>query len=168
LLLTGGFTPIPLHLWALERRARALGFPGLGAYFDGRYRHAAHSLPQLAGELGTSIWLVRAAMDAHGVARLLGPEAKGRARRAASDRHAAERATALGFCDLGAYLHDRYAERAWPLPRLAGEFGTGIRVVRRLLREHVMTRAQATAAQAAAGARGRAVQATRHAERRQA
>jgi hypothetical protein len=168
LVVRGGFTPIPPHLWTLDRCARALGYPGLGAYFDGRYRHAAHSLPQLAAELGSSIWLVRAAMDAHRVPRFPGPEANGRARQAASDRHAAERAAELGFPDLCSYLLDRYAERAWPLPQLAGELGTGIRVLRRLLREHTVTRTQATAAQAEAGARGRALQAARHAAQRQA
>jgi hypothetical protein len=152
----------------LDRRACALGYAGLRAYLDARYTTAAHSLPQLAGELGTSVWLVRAAMDAHRVRRLPGPRAKGRARRAASDRHATERAAALGFADVGAYLHDRYAERAWPLPRLAGELGTGRRVAARLLREHGITRSGATVAQAAAAARGRAALAARHAERRQA
>jgi hypothetical protein len=99
------------------------------------------------------VWTVRAAIDAHRVARLPGPEAKGRARQAASDRHVAARAAALGFSDLGAYLRERYAERAWPLPRLAGELGTGRRVVARLLRQHGITRSGATAAQAAAGSR---------------
>jgi hypothetical protein len=91
-----------------------------------------------------------------------------RARKVASDRHAAERAAELGFPDLCSYLLDRYAERAWPLPRLAAELGMGIRVVRRLLREHAVTRTRATAAQAVAGARGRALQAARHAAQRQA
>jgi hypothetical protein len=152
----------------LDRRAHALGFAGLGAYLDARYNHAAHSLPNLAAELATSVWLLRAAMDAHGVQRLPGPAAKGRAVQAASDRHAAARAAALGFPDVRAYLLDRYTERAWPLPRLATELGTGNRVVRRLLAEHGVTRTRATAAQAAAGARGRALQAAHHAERRQA
>ncbi|HEY3036351.1 MAG TPA: hypothetical protein VGJ54_17050, partial [Streptosporangiaceae bacterium] len=52
---------------------------------------------QLTAELRTSVWMVRAAMDAHRVTRLPGPTAKGRARKAASDRHAAARAAALGF-----------------------------------------------------------------------
>ena len=78
-------------------------------------------------------------MDANGVPRLPGPEAKGRARKAASDRHVIARAAELGFLDGGAYLRDRYARRAWRLPRLAGELGTGRRVVSRLLREHGIT-----------------------------
>jgi hypothetical protein len=168
LVLTGRFTALPPYLWALDRRARSLGFPALGAYLEARYTTAAHSLPALATELATSVWLVRAAMDAHGVARLPGPKAKGRARKAASDRHAHARATALGFPDLDAYLHDRYAERAWALPQLAEELGTGRRVVARLLREHGVTRTRAIAALAAAGSRGRAVQAAHHADRRQA
>jgi AraC-like DNA-binding protein len=152
----------------LDRRARALGSAGLRAYLDGCYNDAAHSLPQLAAELGTSVWMVRAAMDTHGVLRLPGPDAKGRSRQVDSDRHATARAISLGFPDLCAYLQDRYAERAWPLPQLAVELGMGIRVVRRLLREHGVTRTRATAALAAAGARGRALQAAHHAERRQA
>jgi len=167
-VVTGGFTPLPPRLWALDRHARALGYTGLRAYLDARYAHAGCSLPRLAAELGTCVWLVRAAMDAHRVARLPGPEAKGRARKAASDRHATARAAALGFLDVDAYLHDRYVRRAWPLPRLAGELGTGRRVVARLLREHGVTPTRATAALAAAGSRGRAVQAARHAGRRQA
>jgi len=166
--VTGGFTPVPPHLWTVDRRARTLGFAGLRAYLDACYTHACHSLPQLANELGTSVWMVRAAMDAHCVVRLPGPEAKGRARQAASDRLAAARAAALGFPDIGAYLLDRYAERARPLPQLAGELGTGTRVVGRLLREHGVIRSQATAAQAAAGARARAAQAARHTAWRQA
>jgi hypothetical protein len=141
---------------------------GLRAYLDARYTTATHSLPALAAELGTSVWLVRAAMDAHRVPRLPGPKAKGRARRAASDRHATARITALGFPDVGTYLDDRYDERAWPLPWLVEELGTGIRVVRRLLAEHGITRSGATAAQATAAARGRALQVASHAERRQA
>jgi hypothetical protein len=152
----------------LDRRARTLGYGGLRAYLEGRYTNAGHSLPALAGELGTSVWLIRAAMDAHRVPRLPGPQAKGRARQAASDRHATARAAALGFPDLRAYLQDRYAEQAWPLPRVAGELGTGIRVVRRLLGAHGVDRTRATAAQAAAGARGRALQAASHAARRRA
>jgi hypothetical protein len=152
----------------LDRRARALGFPGLGGYLAARYARACHSLPALADELGTSVWMVRAAMDAHGVARLPGPQAKGCARQAASDRHVSARATALGFLDVGAYLRDRYARRAWPLPRLAGELGTGRRVVSRLLREHGITRSGATAAQAAVGTPARAALAIDHAERRRA
>jgi hypothetical protein len=155
LVVRGGFTPLPHHQWALDRRARALGFTGLGAYLDARYTHDAHSLSQLAAELGTTIWLVRAAMDVHRVRRLPGPKAKGRARQAASDWCAAERAAALGFSDLRVYLQDRCAGRAWPLPRLADELGCGIRVVQPLLREHEVTRTWATAAQAAAGRRRR-------------
>jgi hypothetical protein len=132
----GGFTPLPPYQWALDRRARVLGYAGLRAYLEGRYTHAGHSLPQLAAELGSGVWLVRAAMDVYRVPRSPGPQAKGRARQAASDRHATARARALGFADLGAYLLDRYARRAWPLPRLADELGCGIRVVRRLLAEH--------------------------------
>jgi hypothetical protein len=124
--------------------------------------------PSSAAELGTTVWMVRAVMDTHRVPRLPGPDAKGRARQAASDRHAAARAAALGFPDVGAYLLDRYAMRAWPLPRLAGELGSGIRVARWLLRQHGVTRSRATAAQAAAGARARAAEAAHHAERRQA
>jgi hypothetical protein len=59
------------------------------------------SLPQLAAELGTSAWMVRAAMDAHRIPRLPGQLAKGRARKAASNRYAAERAAQLGFPVLG-------------------------------------------------------------------
>jgi len=169
LIVTGGFTPIPPHLWALDRRARALGFAaGLGAYLDARYSHASCSLPQLATELGTSVWMVCAAMDTHCIPRLPGPEAKGRARKATSDRHATARAAALGFGDIRAYLRNRYAGRAWPLPELACELGIGRRVVARLLRQHGVTRPRATAAQAAAAARRRAAQLERHAARRRA
>jgi hypothetical protein len=157
--VTGGFTPLPPRLWPLDRRARTLGFTDLGVYLDDRYARACCSLPALAAELATTMWLVRAAMDAHHMPRLPGPAAKGRARKAASNQHAAERAAALGFRDLGAYLRDRYAERAWPLPRLAEELGTGRRVAARLLRENEITRSRATAAQATAAARGRAMQA---------
>jgi hypothetical protein len=48
-------TPIPSHQWTLDRRAHDLGFGGLRAYLAVRYTHAAHSLPQLAAELGTSV-----------------------------------------------------------------------------------------------------------------
>ena len=68
-----------MPLWALDRRARALGFTDLGAYLDARYAHACQSLSQLAAELGTSVWMVRAAMDSHRVARVAGSLAKGRA-----------------------------------------------------------------------------------------
>jgi len=71
--VAGGFTPLPPHLWTLDQRARALGFAGLRAWLDARYTRACRSLPALAAELGASVWLVRAAMDAHRVARLPSP-----------------------------------------------------------------------------------------------
>jgi hypothetical protein len=43
--VTSGFTPIPPHKWTLDRRASALGFPGLRAYLDARYTHAARQGP---------------------------------------------------------------------------------------------------------------------------
>ena len=167
-MVNGGFTPIPPYLWTLDQRARALGYVGLRAYLDARYTHTAHSLHELAVELATSVWMVRLVMDTHGVPRLPGPQAKGRALQAVSDRHAIARAAALGFPDIRAYLLDRYAERAWPLPRLARELGVGVRVVRRLLCAHRVGRMQPTAAQMAAAAQARASQTARYTERRRA
>ena len=90
MVVAGGFTPIPPRLWALDRRAHALGFPGLRAFLDARYAHAGCSLPALAADLRTSVWLVRAAMDAHRIPRLPGPQAKGRARKAVKQIAAAK------------------------------------------------------------------------------
>ncbi|HEV8649652.1 MAG TPA: hypothetical protein VG276_09670 [Actinomycetes bacterium] len=138
---------------ALAQRVGALGFADLPAYLAARYAQDGCSLAGLAAELGTSTHTVAGAMDACGVAREPAPRARGRARRAASDRRLAARVAALGFADVGAYLADRDVGRGWSIPRLAGELGVGRRVVRRVLAEQQVPRTRITAAGLAAVAR---------------
>jgi len=139
LVLSGGFA-VDVPRWrALARRVRALGVAGLGAYLAARYAQDGGSLAAVAAELATSTHTIGAVLDACGVARERGPAARGRSRRAATDRLVAARVAALGFADVGAWLADRDA-RGWSIPRLGAELGVGRRVVRRVLGEWQVTR----------------------------
>jgi hypothetical protein len=139
LILEGGFVVEAPRWRALARRVRALGFDDLGAYLAARYAQDRGSLAELAAELATSTHTVAGAMDAFGVARASAPAARGRSRRAASDRRVAARVAALGFADVGAWLADRDA-CGWSIGRLAGELGVGRRVVTRVLAERRVAR----------------------------
>jgi hypothetical protein len=81
------------------------------------------SLAQLAAELHTTTDVVRRLVSEAGIHRS-SPKVRGaRSRRRATDWCLTERAGQLGFADLGAYLTDRVAKRAWTLVQVASELG---------------------------------------------
>jgi AraC-like DNA-binding protein len=85
--------------------------------------HDDASLAQLAGELHTTIDVIRHLIDEADIQRS-SPKARGaRQRRRATYRRLTERAGQLGFASLQAYLVDRVSERAWTLSQIANELG---------------------------------------------
>jgi hypothetical protein len=133
-----------------------------------RYLDQEYSLLAIARELGVTIHIVRRLRDALGICSHGGVRARGQARRTRNDQRAAAHAIELGFTDLRGYLTDRYASKAWTIPRVAAELGVGAHVTQRLLRGLGVTRTRATASIAAAARRGRAREAELVAQRRQA
>ncbi len=77
---------------------------------------------QLAGELDTTIDVVRRLLDQAGIQRSSWKVRSARQRRT-TDRRLTERAARLGFVSLHAYLADRVTQQAWPLTQLASELG---------------------------------------------
>jgi hypothetical protein len=104
----------------LHDRANALGFADLDSYLVARCQHDA-SLTQLAGELHTTIDVVRHLIDQASIHRSSPKVRSARQRRRATDQRLTERAGRLGFADLEAYLADRVTDRAWTLVQVAGE-----------------------------------------------
>jgi hypothetical protein len=123
---------------------RRLGFPDLHSYLVARCQHDA-SLTQLASELHTTIDVTRRLLDQASIHRSSWKVRSARQRRRATDQRLTQRASQLGFADLGAYLADRVTERAWPLVQLAGELGVHPDTVRDRLDRHGLRRARQTA-----------------------
>jgi hypothetical protein len=122
LRIKGGFAVVDRQQRRLHDRAQALGFPDVGSYLVARCQQDA-SLAQLAGELHTTIDVVRRLIDEAGIHRFSPKARSARQRRRATDRHLTQRAAQLGFADLGAYLADRLIRQAWTLTRVASELG---------------------------------------------
>ena len=106
----------------LHDRAHALGFADLKSYLVARCQQDA-SLTQLAGELHTTIDVIRRLIDEAGIQRSPPKVRSARQRRLTTDQRLAERAGELGFADLGAYLVDRVTRREWTLSQVASELG---------------------------------------------
>jgi hypothetical protein len=81
------------------------------------------SLTQLAGELHTTIDVIRRLIDQAGIHRSSPKVRSARQRRRATDQRLTQRAAQLGFPNLQAYLSDRVTRQAWPLAQVAGELG---------------------------------------------
>jgi transcriptional regulator of acetoin/glycerol metabolism len=93
-------------------------------------------LTQLAGELHTTVDVVRRLVARAGIQRSSPKVRSARQRRRTTDQRLAERAARLGFADLGAYLADRVTERAWTLTEVASELGIHRDTVRDRLDRH--------------------------------
>jgi len=81
------------------------------------------SLVQLAGELHTTIDVIRRLIDQAGIQRSSPKVRSARQRRLATDRRLTERAAQLGFASLQAYLVDSVARQGWKLILVASELG---------------------------------------------
>jgi hypothetical protein len=115
LRIKGGFAVVDRQQRRLHHRAPTLGFADLDTYLAARCQDHA-SVAQLASELHTTIDVIRRLIDQAGMHRSPRTVLSACQRRLATDRHLTERAGQLGFADLEAYLADRAAQRAWPLP----------------------------------------------------
>jgi hypothetical protein len=143
-VLNGGFTVIDGQQRRLHHRAHTLGFPDLGSYLVARCRHDA-SLAQLAGELDTTVDVVRRLLDQAGIHRSSPKVRSARQRRRTTDQRLTERAAQLGFVSLHAYLVDRVTRQGWPLTKVAEELGVNRDTVRDRLDRHGLRRTGQTA-----------------------
>jgi hypothetical protein len=90
LRIKGGFTVLDRQQRRLHDRAHTLGFPDLDSYLVVRCQQDA-SLTRLAGELHTTIDVVRRLVDEAGVHRSSPKVRGGRQRRRATDQRLTER-----------------------------------------------------------------------------
>jgi transcriptional regulator of acetoin/glycerol metabolism len=88
------------------------------------------SMTQLAGELHTTIDMIRRLTGEAGIHRSSPKVRSARQRRRATDQHLTKRAAQLGFAGLQAYLADRVTRQAWTLVQVAGELGVDRNTVR--------------------------------------
>ncbi len=116
----------------------------LAATSSARCQHDA-SLAQLAGELDTTIDVVRRLVDQAGIRRSPRPARSARQRRRATDQHLTQRARQLGFASFQAYLVDRTTRQAWPLTQVASELGIHSDTVRDRLDRHGLRYTKQTA-----------------------
>jgi transcriptional regulator of acetoin/glycerol metabolism len=144
LVLSGGFTVIDGQQRRLHDRANTLGFPNLHSYLAARCQDDA-SLAQLAGELDTTVDVIRRLIDEAGIHRSPRKVRSARRRRRATDQRLTERAAQLGFASLQAYLVDRVTRQAWPLAQVASELGVDGNTVRDRLDRHGLRRSAQTA-----------------------
>ncbi len=100
------------------------------------------SLTQLAGELHTTIDVVRRLIDEAGIHRASPKARSTRSRRRATDQHLTQRAAGLGFASLQAYLIDRTTRQAWTLTQIASELGVDRNTVRDRLDRYGLRRAR--------------------------
>ena len=105
------------------------------------------SLTRLAGELHTTIDVVRRLVAQAGIQRSSPKVRSARQGRRATDQRLTERAGQLGFADLGAYLVDRVTERVWTLVQVADELGIHPDTVRDRLHRCGLRHAEAAARQ---------------------
>jgi DNA-binding NtrC family response regulator len=106
----------------LHHRAHTLGFPDLDSYLAARC-HDDASLTQLAGELHTTIDVIRRRIAQAGIHHASPKVRSARFRRRTTDRRLTARAARLGFASLQAYLLDRVTRQGWPLTKVADELG---------------------------------------------
>jgi AraC-like DNA-binding protein len=144
LRISGGFTVLDRQQRRLHDRAHTLGFTDLDRYLVARCQHDA-SLAQLAGELGTTIDVIRRLIGEAGIHRTLPKVRSARQRRRATDQRLTERAAQLGFASLHAYLADRVAEQEWKLIQVAAELGVDRETLRDRLDLYGLRRLRQTA-----------------------
>ena len=142
--IKGGFAVVDRQQRRLHDRAHTLGFAHLHSYLVARCQDDA-SLAQLAGELHTTIDVIRRLIDQAGIHRSVQRVRSGRQRRRATDQRLTERAVQLGFASLQAYLADRVTGRAWTLTQVASELGIDRNTVRDRLDRHGLRRTRHTA-----------------------
>src|SRR6266540_4524008 len=111
----------------------------LAATSSARCQHDA-SLAQLAGELDTTIDVVRRLLNQAGIQRSPRMVRSARQRRRTTDQRLTQRAAQLGFVSLHAYLADRVTRQAWPLTQIAEEIGVNRDTVRDRLDRHGLRR----------------------------
>jgi DNA-binding NtrC family response regulator len=121
LRIHGGFAVVDRQQRRLHDRAHILGFADLDSYLVARCQ---------AGELNTTRDVVGRLISQAGIQRASAKVRCARQRRRATDQRLTEQARQLGFADLGAYLADRVAERAWTLVQVADELGVDRNTVR--------------------------------------
>jgi hypothetical protein len=85
--------------------------------------HDDASLARLAGELHTTIDMLRRLIGQAGIHRASAKVRSARSRRLATDERLTERAAQLGFASLQAYLGNRVTDLAWSLRQIADELG---------------------------------------------
>jgi hypothetical protein len=139
LRITGAFAVVDRQQRRLHDYAHTLGFPDLDSFLVARCQQDA-GLAQLAGELHTTIDVIRRLVAQAGTQRSPRSLRSAHQRRRATDQRLAERAGQLGFADLGAYLADRVTKRALPLTKVAGELGVDPDTVRDRLDRHGLRR----------------------------
>jgi hypothetical protein len=142
LTISGGFAVLDRQQRRHHKRARAHGYTDLDQYLTAQCRQEA-SLPRMAGELGTTVPVIRRLLAEAGISRPPQPVMTARHRRRATDQRLAVRAAQLGFATLEGYLADR-VRRCWPLQRIAEELGVDVRTLRDRLRRFALDRRQQT------------------------
>ncbi len=157
LTIKGGFTVIDSQRRRLHDHVVELGFTSLHGYLAARCQHAG--LAELAKELGTTAAVIRGLLAQADLTPPPQPELSAQGRRRSTEQRLATRAAQLGFPSLRAYLTARISGQAWPLAKVAGELGTHVRTMRRLLDLYQIRRTRQTAAQRQIGAKGRRAQA---------
>jgi hypothetical protein len=149
-----GFTVIDRQQRHLNDHAHTLGFTDLNSYLVARCQQDA-SLTRLAGELQTTIDVIRRLIDQAGIHCSSPKVRSARQRRRATDQRLTIRAEQLGFASLQAYLADHVARRAWTLGQIASELGVNRDTVRDRLHRYGLRPHQADAHQPADAGRSR-------------
>jgi deoxyribodipyrimidine photolyase-like uncharacterized protein len=169
LVLSGGFTVTDSQQRHLQQQATRLGFADLRSCLQA-LRDDGWSVSQLATHLDTTQAIVRGAVAGQHLQPLPRRQRLARQRQRAAQQRATDRAIALGFQGMRAYLEDRLVTKVWTLRQVEVELGVAPATLRRLLDQHqvrrvVPTRRQRAAAAAAAGSarQARAVQQRRQA-----
>jgi len=142
--ITGGFAVLDRQQRRLHDRAHILGFLDLDSYLMARCQQDA-SLTQLAGELHSTIDVIRRLIEEAGIQRSSPKVRSARQRRRTTDQRLTKRATQLGFASLHAYLADRITQQGWKLTQVASELGIHRDTVKDRLDRHGLRRTGQTA-----------------------
>lgn len=157
-VIDGGFRVDDGRARRLKHQARRLGFADLHACLQA-FCDAGYGVLQMARELGTTEGQVSQALGELGVRLPPRRQRLARQRRRAADERVAARVAELGFVEVREYLVDRVETRGWVLSMVVAELGAAPVTVHRLLDRYGVQRSQRTAAEQAASAYGRRVQA---------
>jgi hypothetical protein len=169
LVLSGGFTVTDRQQRYLQQQARRLGFADLRACLQALLDEG-WSIHQLATHLDTTQPVVRRAITDYHIPQPCRRQRLARQRQRAAQQRATDRAIALGFEGVRAYLVDRLVTKAWTLRQVEAELGVAPATLRHLLDQHQVRRVSPTRRQraAAAAAVGPVMQARAVQQRRQA